>query len=100
MRKQFLLFVIASLLLSVVAFVVWPKALWLWIGLGPVIVLGLFDFFQVKRSIPRNFPVIGHMRYLLELIRPEIFQYFVESDTAGVPFGRDQRSLVYARAKK
>ncbi len=100
MRKQFLLFIGASLLLSAVAFVVWPSALWSWIVLGPVIALGLFDFLQVKRSIPRNFPVIGHMRYLLELIRPEIFQYFVESDTAGVPFGRDQRSLVYQRAKK
>ena len=100
MRKQFVGFVVASFLLSLVALAVWPRALWSWIVLGPVIALGIYDYCQVKRSIPRNFPVLGHLRYLLELIRPEIFQYFVESDTAGVPFGRDQRSLVYQRAKK
>jgi glutamate synthase domain-containing protein 2 len=61
--------------------------------------LGFYDFFQQKRSIPRNFPVLGHLRYFFELIRPEIYQYFIESDTSGVPFDRDQRSLVYQRAK-
>ncbi len=56
--------------------------------------------FRLKKAILRNFPVIGHFRYFLEEIRPEIRQYFIESDTEGVPFGRDQRSLVYQRAKK
>ena len=55
--------------------------------------------YQVKHSINRNFPVLGHLRYFFEFIRPEIYQYFVESDTDGVPFDRDQRSLVYQRAK-
>ena len=63
--------------------------------LGPFVGLGLYDYFQVTHSILRNFPVLGHFRYLFELIRPEIYQYFVESDTEGVPFGRDERSLVY-----
>ncbi len=100
MRKHFLFLVASLLVLSVLAIYFWPKALWSWVVLGPFVALGLFDFFQVKRSIPRNFPVLGHARYLLELIRPEIFQYFVESDTEGVPFDRDERSLVYQRAKK
>ena len=74
--------------------------LWSFIFFGPIMLLGIRDLFQTKRAILRNFPVIGHFRYFLEEIRPEIRQYFIESDTEGVPFGRDQRSLVYQRAKK
>jgi glutamate synthase domain-containing protein 2 len=47
----------------------------------------------------RNYPVIGHLRFLLEFIRPEIRQYFIESDNEAAPFSRQQRSLVYQRAK-
>ena len=55
-----------------------------------------------KPSIPLPviFPVFGHMRFLLEDIRPEIYQYFIESDTNGTPFNRQNRSVVYQRAKK
>lgn len=70
-----------------------------WIVLGPIVVLGLVDMTQKKQAIRRNFPVLGRMRYLLELIRPELYQYFVESDTEGVPFDREHRSLIYQRAK-
>ncbi|MEE3367713.1 MAG: FMN-binding glutamate synthase family protein [Planctomycetota bacterium] len=76
-----------------------PHALWPWIVLGPLVLLGIRDLTQNKHAICRNFPVLGHMRYFLELIRPEIYQYFIENDTEGVPFGREQRSLVYQRAK-
>ena len=100
MRKLFLFFVVASVLFSVLAFFMWPTLLWSWVVLGPVIATGVYDYCQVSHSISRNFPVLGRMRYLFELIRPEIYQYFVESDTEGVPFDRDQRSLVYQRAKK
>ena len=100
MRHLFVIFIIASIMASIVAGVWAPKLLWAWIVLGPVVLIGLHDFFQVRRSILRNFPVLGHFRYLFEFIRPEIYQYFVESDTEGVPFDRDQRSLVYQRAKK
>ena len=62
-------------------------------------VLGYYDLKQTKRSILRNYPVIGHFRYLFEYIRPEIRQYFVESDAEATPFSRSQRSLVYQRAK-
>ena len=61
--------------------------------------VGVYDLRQPKRSILRNYPIIGHMRFLLEFIRPEIRQYFIESDNDATPFSRAQRSLVYQRAK-
>ena len=64
-----------------------------------VIGLGVYDAFQTQHTIRRNFPLAGRLRYLFEVIRPELQQYFVESNTSGRPFGRDLRSLVYQRAK-
>jgi glutamate synthase domain-containing protein 2 len=61
--------------------------------------LGLSDVTQTKKAVLRNYPVIGHMRYLLEFIRPEMRQYFIEGDNEAAPFSRQQRSLVYQRAK-
>ena len=61
--------------------------------------LGLHDLQQEHHAILRNYPVIGHLRFMLEFIRPEIRQYFVESETDATPFSRAQRSLVYSRAK-
>ena len=66
---------------------------------GGLVALGLYDLAQSKRSVLRNYPVIGHMRFLLEYVRPEIRQYFIESDSDATPFSRAQRSLVYQRAK-
>jgi len=61
--------------------------------------LGLRDTLQTRHSILRNYPVIGHLRFLLEFVRPEIRQYFIEGDHDAAPFSRHQRSLVYQRAK-
>ncbi|MFP8835019.1 FMN-binding glutamate synthase family protein [Hydrogenophaga sp. XSHU_21] len=61
--------------------------------------LGVWDLRQTRSSVLRNYPVIGHLRFMLEFVRPEIRQYFIESDTEAQPFSRAQRSLVYARAK-
>ena len=61
--------------------------------------LGWRDTRQRRHSVLRNYPVIGHLRFLLEFIRPEIRQYFIESDHEAAPFSRQQRSLVYQRAK-
>jgi glutamate synthase domain-containing protein 2 len=61
--------------------------------------LGFRDIRQTRHSVLRNYPVIGHVRFLLEFIRPEIRQYFIESDREAAPFSRQQRSLVYQRAK-
>ncbi|MGQ2978125.1 MAG: FMN-binding glutamate synthase family protein [Polaromonas sp.] len=73
-----------------------------WIALGVcalLLGLGIHDVRQTPSSILRNYPVIGHLRFLLEFIRPEMRQYFIESDSEAVPFSRAQRSLVYQRAK-
>jgi glutamate synthase domain-containing protein 2 len=66
---------------------------------GILALMGLRDSLQRQRSVLRNYPVIGHLRFLLELIRPEIRQYFLESDNEETPFSRQQRSIVYQRAK-
>ena len=64
-----------------------------------LVALGVYDLRQTKRSILRNYPVIGHLRFMLEFVRPEIRQYFLEGDNEASPFSRSQRSLVYQRAK-
>ena len=61
--------------------------------------LGTWDLIQTKHSILRAYPILGHARFLAELIRPEIYQYFVESNTDGAPFNRESRDAVYRRAK-
>ncbi|MEQ9464856.1 MAG: FMN-binding glutamate synthase family protein [Haliea sp.] len=66
---------------------------------GLLCAVGLHDLLQTRRAVLRNYPVIGHFRYLLEAIRPEIRQYFIESDSEELPFSRRQRSIVYQRAK-
>lgn len=66
---------------------------------GTLTAVGLYDVIQTKTSVLRNYPVIGHLRFMLEFIRPEIRQYFIESDNDEAPFSREQRTLVYSRAK-
>jgi glutamate synthase domain-containing protein 2 len=62
-------------------------------------VLGVYDLLQTRHAITRNYPVIGHMRFLVESVRPELRQYLFESDSDRLPFSRAERSLVYQRAK-
>jgi len=76
-----------------------PQLLWLLIIFLPIIIIGIKDITQTQHTILRNYPVLGHFRYLLEEIRPEINQYFVESNHDGRPFAREDRSIVYQRAK-
>jgi glutamate synthase domain-containing protein 2 len=64
-----------------------------------LVALGLFDLTQEHHAILRNYPLLGHFRFMFEFIRPEIRQYFVEDDTDEKPFSRAQRSIVYQRAK-
>jgi len=61
--------------------------------------LGIYDLIQKHHSVTRNYPIVGHLRFLLEEIRPEIRQYFIEANTEGRPFDRELRDLVYDRAK-
>ncbi len=78
---------------------IWPAASYAWFVIVPIFLLGLYDIQQRKKTVLRIYPVIGHIRYLFESIRPEIQQYFVESDTNGAPFSREYRALIYQRAK-
>ena len=98
-RYSFLALCVFGLLLalfSLIAFGVGWVALLLCAGLTGV---GVYDLKQTRHAILRNYPVIGHLRFLFEYIRPEIRQYFIESDSEAAPFSRAQRSLVYQRAK-
>ncbi|QUJ75948.1 FMN-binding glutamate synthase family protein [Sulfitobacter albidus] len=92
--------VIVLCLLSLILVAVWSA--WFWIpfaAFGALSLLGLHDVRQEHHSILRNYPVLGHMRFLFEGIRPEIRQYLIENDQDEEPFSRDARSLVYQRAK-
>lgn len=64
-----------------------------------LLAIGIYDYFQTKHTLLRNFPILGHFRYLLEFIRPEIQQYFIATNQSDRPFDRETRSLVYQRAK-
>ncbi|MET0279512.1 MAG: FMN-binding glutamate synthase family protein [Steroidobacteraceae bacterium] len=74
-------------------------AAWWPVGAGLLFLIGVYDVLQRRHAILRNYPLIGHLRFLLEYVRPEIRQYFIESSTEAAPFSRMQRSLVYQRAK-
>ncbi|MEG0788049.1 MAG: FMN-binding glutamate synthase family protein [Comamonas sp.] len=99
-RYTVLALCMASSVLGLIAALAWGY--WWW--LVPVIaalltVIGVLDLRQTQHAILRNYPVIGHMRFLLEFIRPEMRQYFIEGDHEALPFSRAQRSLVYQRSK-
>ena len=68
------------------------------IGL-PLAALGVRDLFQARHGLLRIYPLVGHFRYLAESIRPQVQQYFVEEDNDGQPFNRNERNVVYRRAK-
>lgn len=71
----------------------------IWLLAAVLSIVGIHDLLQSKHSILRNYPIMGHFRFLFEDFRPEIRQYFIESDQDALPFSRMQRSLVYQRAK-
>jgi glutamate synthase domain-containing protein 2 len=88
-----------GLLLSIFSVVVFGTGAVGMLVFGLLAGLGIFDVQQSKSSILRNYPVIGHLRFMMEYVRPEIRQYFIEGDSEAAPFSRAQRSLVYQRAK-
>ena len=98
-REKFILISIIVVVLIVGIAVFWQSILWSLIIIMPLIIIGIYDILQTKHTIRKNFPLIGNLRYLLEKIRPEIMQYFVETDTEGTPINRQFRSLIYQRAK-
>jgi glutamate synthase domain-containing protein 2 len=99
MENTFKKTAIWTIVFTLILSVVWLPALWfftLWI---PIIVLGYYDYHQTSHTLLRNFPVVGHGRWLMERIRPFVRQYFFESETDGAPVSRMFRSLIYQRAK-
>ncbi len=100
MRFSALIIVVAGALICVVLGTLRDSA---WytplIVFGPLTLLGAWDLVQTKHSICRNYPLLGRLRFLQEMIRPEFHQYYIESDIDGRPYNRDQRSLIYERAK-
>lgn len=95
-------FLIACVLLALACLPFVTAHHWLWIPLTCGLLLsaiGLYDLLQTRHAVRRNYPILGHIRYLVESVRPEIRQYLLEADGDSLPFSRSQRSLVYARAK-
>jgi glutamate synthase domain-containing protein 2 len=81
------------------ALVALPYSIWVSGVFGLLFVLGCIDYTQIRQSVRRNYPLSGRLRYVLEYIRPEIRQYFLEDDEQKLPFSRNQRAMVYARSK-
>ena len=73
--------------------------IWIWSILGFLLLVVIYDLTQKKHAILRNFPIIGHFRYILESVGPELRQYIVTSNNEELPFSRDERSWLYASAK-
>ena len=93
---------IASIVLTVLfAFIAFLDRDWSWVAIafGALALLGTWDVLQRRSTLRRNYPILAYFRYGLESIGPEMRQYFIESDTAEVPFSRQQRALVYQRSK-
>ena len=82
MRQIFTVATIALSFTLLALSIVSTKWLWGFIIIGPIILLGVYDMFQTRHSIRRLYPVLGRFRYMLESVRPEIQQYFIESDTS------------------
>lgn len=74
--------------------------IWIYAVVGFLLLVTIYDVTQKKHAILRNFPIIGHVRYMLEMIGPELRQYIVTSNNEELPFSRDDRTWVYASAKK
>jgi glutamate synthase domain-containing protein 2 len=102
-RVRFLPFAASVVLLVLTALAAVLTGAVGWIVLAVVFALivatGVHDLVQRKHSILRNYPVLGHVRFALEAVRPELQQYFIERNFDGRPYDRDTRSSIYQRAK-
>jgi glutamate synthase domain-containing protein 2 len=99
MRRQWYLGFGILLLTVFCAFAMLHDIRWFFVFMVPLVIIAAYDLLQKKRTILRNFPVLGHVRYILEFLRPEVQQYFIASDNSELPFSRERRSIVYQRAK-
>ncbi|MDT8409313.1 MAG: FMN-binding glutamate synthase family protein [Wenzhouxiangellaceae bacterium] len=94
-------FGISAILFALVGsiWLVWPPIAWSLVVLLPLFALGMRDAFQHRHTVLRNFPIVGHGRYLVESVRPELQQYLIESNLDAYPIEREFRALAYQRAK-
>ncbi|MGH3491790.1 MAG: glutamate synthase-related protein, partial [Sciscionella sp.] len=92
---------IAALGVGVVVLSALVSSWWLFLAvpLLALAALGTYDLLQRRHSVLRNYPILGHLRFLMEALRPEMQQYFIERNFDGRPYDRDTRSIVYQRAK-
>ncbi len=100
MRKEFITFSVVACGGIALLSQVWRPILWAFVLVGPVVLIGYYDFFQPRRTLLRNFPILGRGRYVMESLRPKIYQYFIESDIDGTPINRIHRNVVYQRSQK
>jgi hypothetical protein len=84
-REIFILTSVSVISSVILISIFWAPVLWSLVLFVPLIYLGVSDILQKKHTIKNNFPLIGRFRYILEEFRPEIMQYFVETDTEGTP---------------
>jgi glutamate synthase domain-containing protein 2 len=99
-RYWFFVFVLIACACGIVF---WKEGLaWIWIAsiAGALSLVGIWDLLQKRKTLRRNFPILAHVRYLFEAVRPMMRQYVVEGDNDEVPFSHDQRAIVYQRAKQ
>lgn len=101
-RSRYLLFdgvALATVLCAALA--LYSQPLWALplLVLVPLALVGVYDLTQTRHAILRNYPIAGHMRFLLESVRPEIRQYFIEGEQEALPFSQAQRAMAYKRAK-
>jgi hypothetical protein len=99
MRTLFYWFVALAYTVVAAVYFFWPPVLWWLCALLPVTIIGLYDIFYSSHNVLKNYPVLGHLRYMLEFISPEIHQYFVEGSHDGAPYNREQRKIIYERAR-
>ena len=100
MRSAFIWFTIITI--CVISALAWFVHSGFWFALllfGPLLLVGLYDYFQKTQAIARNFPLLGRSRYVAEWLRPKIYQYFIEPDYDGRPINRLFRNIIYQRAK-
>ncbi len=101
MRKAFVICMLVCIILTALATFnysyYWSILLFICILLT---IVGIYDMVQTKHTLMRNYPVLGRLRWLMEALRPKLYQYFVESDIDGRPINRLDRSIIYQRAKQ
>lgn len=99
--NRYVVFIICLILtcIGLLTVQIWSLGLPLAIIAGLVTIVGVIDLLQSQHAVLRNYPIVGHIRYLVEGIRPEIRQYLLEADNDALPFSRSQRTLIYLRSK-